>query len=214
MANQLMRVIGTHPDTYTVDVEDWRTGWKCLGVPVMVGPATARTGLADLPVFSEENPGIAIVDTIDGAPIVMGFLNTRISQMRFADGRAIWRHESDVYLSVGRDGEMELRHPSGAMIRIGESAEHEDLTGTDYDREWAIAKNTGKNVNVALEIGDAKVTMNGTSIELKFGEVVVTLSAGGMAIVSPALTHNGQDVGDTHVHGGVVVGGSNTGVPA
>jgi len=198
MANQLMRVFGTHPDTYTVDVEDWRTGWKCLGVPVMVGPATARTGMADLPVFSEENPGIAVVDTIDGAPIVMGFLNTRISQMRFADGRAIWRHESDVYLSVGRDGETELRHPSGAMIRIGENVAHEDLTGDDYDREWAIAKNTGKDIKVVLQVG----------------AVTVTISAAGVAIVSPSLTHNGQDIGDTHVHGGVVVGGSNTGVPA
>jgi hypothetical protein len=159
MANQLMRVFGTHPDTYTVDVEDWRTGWKCLGVPVMVGPATARTGLADLPVFSEENPGIAIVDTIDGAPIVMGFLNTRISQMRFADGRAIWRHESDVYLSVGRDGETELRHPSGAMIRIGENVAHEDLTGDDYDREWAITKNAGKDIKVALQVGAVTVTI-------------------------------------------------------
>ena len=193
-----MRVFGTHPDTYTVDVEDWRTGWKCLGVPVMVGPATARTGMADLPVFSEENPGIAVVDTIDGAPIVMGFLNTRISQMRFADGRAIWRHESDVYLSVGRDGETELRHPSGAMIRIGENVAHEDLTGDDYDREWAIAKNTGKDIKVVLQVG----------------AVTVTISAAGVAIVSPSLTHNGQDIGDTHVHGGVVVGGSNTGVPA
>jgi len=197
MANQLMRVFGTHPDTYTVDVEDWRTGWKCLGVPVMVGPATARTGLADLPVFSEANPGIAIVDTIDGAPIVMGFLNTRISQMRFSDGRAIWRHESDVYLSVGRDGETELRHPSGAMIRIGEIAGHEDLSGADYDREWVISKNTGKDINVVLQVGSVKVT----------------ISSDGVAIVSPSLTHNGKNVGDTHVHGGVQSGGSNTSVP-
>lgn len=164
MANQLMRVIGTHPDTYTVDVEDWRTGWKCMGVPVMVGPATARTGLADLPVFTDDAPGIAVVDTIDGAPIVMGFLNTRISQMRFADGRAIWRHDSDVYLSVGRDGETEFRHPSGAMIRIGENVAHEDLTGTDFDREWSIAKNTGKDVKVVLQVGATTVTISNAGI--------------------------------------------------
>ena len=193
-----MRVIGTHPDTYTVDVEDWRTGWKCMGVPVMVGPATARTGLADLPVFTDESPGMAILDTVEGAPIIMGFLNTRVSQLRFEDGRAIWRHDSDVYLSVRRDGETELRHPSGAMIRIGENAAHEDLSGSDYDREWSIKNNTGKDIKVVLQVG----------------AVSVTISSSGVAIVSPALTHNGQDVGDTHVHSGIQPGAGNTGVPA
>ena len=180
MANQLMRVIGTHPETYTVDVEDARSGWICRGVPVLVGPATGRTGVADLPVFTDAAPGMAIVDTIDGAPVVMGFLHNRVSAMRFADGRAIWRHDSDVYLSVGRDGETELFHPSGAMIRIGESAAHEDLSGADFDREWALARNTGKPVNIALEIGAAKVTMNATSIVVQFGTHSITLDAAGI----------------------------------
>lgn len=33
---------------------------------------------------------------------------------------------------------------------------------------------------------------------------------GAVAITSGSLTHNGKNVGDTHVHGGVVIGGANT----
>jgi hypothetical protein len=209
-----MQVTGTHPETYSVDVEDWRSGWKMKGVPVMTGPATARTGVADLPVFTEKEPGIAIVDTIDGAPIVLGFLHTRVSQMKFMDGRTIMRHDSDVYLSIGRDGETELRHPSGAMIRIGVSTEHEDLTGDDFDKIWATPRNTGKDVKIALEIGTAKVTMSSDDMVLTVGATSITLTAAGVAIASTALTHNGTNVGDTHVHGGIIPGGGNTSVPA
>lgn len=35
-------------------------------------------------------------------------------------------------------------------------------------------------------------------------------AAGGVAITSPTLTHNGVNIGASHVHGGVVPGGSNT----
>lgn len=39
-------------------------------------------------------------------------------------------------------------------------------------------------------------------------------AAGGVDITSPTLTHNGVNIGSTHVHGGVTTGGSNTGGPA
>lgn len=215
MPSQIMLITGTHPDTYTVDVEDFRTGWKMKGVAVLAGPATARTGIADLPVFTEADPGYGLVEILDGGvPIVVGFLHSRVSQMRFADGRAILRHDSDVYLSIGRDGETELRHPSGAMIRIGESAAHEDLTGADFDKIWSTPRNTGKDVKIALEIGAAKITMSGDDMVLTVGATSITLTAAGVSIASTALTHNEQDVGDTHVHSGVTPGGSNTGVPA
>jgi hypothetical protein len=191
MPSQIMLITGTHPDTYTVDVEDWRTGWKMKGVAVLTGPATARTGVADLPVFTEAAPGYGLVDIMDGGvPIVVGFLHSRVSQMRFADGRAILRHDSDVYLSIGRDGETELHHPSGAMFRIGESAAHEDLTGDDCDKSWATTHNTGKAVKIALEVGAAKLVMNGTSIVLSVGGTSLAMTAGGIVITTPSLDIN------------------------
>lgn len=45
------------------------------------------------------------------------------------------------------------------------------------------------------------------------GPLNITAS-GTVAISSPGLTHNGVNVGSTHVHGGVVSGGSNTTGPA
>lgn len=186
-----MRVTGTHPETYTVDIEDWRTGWKMKGVPVMTGPATGRTGTADLPVFTETAPGFAVVDFLDGVtPIVLGFIHNRLSQMRFTDGRAVFRHDSDVYLTVGRDGETELCHPSGAMIRIGEATAHEDLAAQDFDRLWSLARNTGKDVKIALEVGPAKVTLSGTALVMQFGATTMTLSAAGVVIDTPALDVN------------------------
>jgi hypothetical protein len=197
MDKQFMQVVGTHPETYSVDLLDWRSGWRMDQVPVMVGPATGRTGAADLPVFSEESPGLAIMDMVDGNPVVLGFIHTRLSALRFADGRAIDRHDSDVYQTIDREGEFELYHPSGAMIRMGEGEAHVDLTGLDHDGQWALAKNTGKTVKLTLQVGASKIV----------------ISDEGVDITSPALTHNGVDVGDTHIHGGVQTGGSNTGVP-
>lgn len=164
---RLMSVIGVHPETHTVDLEDWRSGWRMMGAPVLTGPATGRTGLADLPAFSSESPGVAVVDTVDGSPVVMGFLHPRMSQLRFADGRAIWRHESDVYMTVGRDGDLEIHHPSGAMIRIGESDVHEDLSGADFDASWALTKSTGKDVKVTLQAGRSKIILSDVGIVIE-----------------------------------------------
>lgn len=167
----LARVIGTHPDTGTVDVEAIRTGWKMRGVFVMVGPSTSRAGNAGMPEFSDGDPGIAVVETIDGVPVVTGFLPSRISQLRFADGRTILRHDSDVYVSLGRDGEVELYHPSGAMIRIGEGEAHEDLTGADFDREWKLARNTGKAVKMVFQVGPTKITLSDTGLRIETPEL-------------------------------------------
>ena len=165
MDKRMMLVVGAHPETYTVDVRDWRSNWQMKGVPVMTGPATGGAGHADLPAFSEESPGVAIVDFIDGtSPVVMGFLHARISALRFADGRAVARHESDVYQTIDRDGEFELYHPSGAMIRLGEGEAHVDLTGLDHDGEWALAKNTGKTVKLTLQVGQSKIVISDAGI--------------------------------------------------
>ncbi len=43
--------------------------------------------------------------------------------------------------------------------------------------------------------------------------VVTILAPGGVAFSGGPLTHNGKNVGDTHTHGGVAIGGSNTSAP-
>lgn len=51
------------------------------------------------------------------------------------------------------------------------------------------------------------------AIELKMGGVTLEVSGGGVAITGGSVTHNGTNIGDTHTHGGVSSGGSNTAGP-
>lgn len=188
---RLMSVVGVHPETYTVDVEDWRSGWRMMGVPVMTGPATGRTGLADLPEFSAEHPGVAVVDDIDGAPVVMGFLHNRTSRLRFEDGRALYRHGSGVYWSCTRTGDLEIHHPSGAYFRIGESAAHEDLSGQDADGVWQEDVNTGRSVTLRMAVGAAHIDIAPSgAITLATGSSSITLSPTGIVLAAPALDIN------------------------
>lgn len=153
----LARVVGVHPESGTVDVEALRTGWQMKGVMVLSGPSTPRVGVFGLPEFGADEYGVALVEIIDGVPLVSGFLPARTAESRFADGRMVFRHDSDCYISLGRDGEFEFYHPSGAMLRIGEQTAHENLTGQDVDGEWALTKNAGKDVSITLSVGQSRI---------------------------------------------------------
>lgn len=62
-------------------------------------------------------------------------------------------------------------------------------------------------------VGASTVTMTASSIVLAVGATSITISAAGVAIVGPTLTHNTTNVGDTHVHDGVMIGTGDTGEP-
>lgn len=68
---------------------------------------------------------------------------------------------------------------------------------------------------VLASVGDASVTISGGghSLVLKVGGVMVTVTAAGFAVDGGQITHNGTDIGDTHTHGGVLVGSADTGTP-
>lgn len=59
--------------------------------------------------------------------------------------------------------------------------------------------------NIELSADDSIVIQAGGS---------VTIKAGSVAIESEFLTHNGVNVGDTHVHGGVLPGPADTSTPS
>jgi len=58
--------------------------------------------------------------------------------------------------------------------------------------------------NITLKAGGV-VEVNGTRLVANMSEAV--------ELNTPSLTHNGQDIGDTHEHGGVLPGGANTSPP-
>jgi phage gp45-like len=57
------------------------------------------------------------------------------------------------------------------------------------------------------------ISLVGTSMRLKSGDVVMVISPSGIEITGGRITHNGKDIGDTHRHGGVVTGSSQTAEP-
>lgn len=86
-------------------------------------------------------------------------------------------------------------------------------------RDWVI---NGANANAAVFQsldGVAAISVHSDKIVLAVGSSTITLSAAGIAMISPpgTLTHNGKNVGDTHRHVGSPTAPtgpvSNTGLP-
>lgn len=148
----------------------------------------------------------------------------------------VYRHASDVYWTVDDDGNVEVYHPSGTFLRIAESAAHEDLTGQDFDQRWKIARNTDKQVHVALTVAnggevkasldiapDGKITAHTVSdVELTVDGNITSSAAGwshtGDINVTGTVTASTDVIGGgkslkTHTHSGVQTGSGDTGPP-
>jgi len=247
------RVVATHPEDHSVDITMTDDGTRLAGVQVLTPSGGTRSGVSDLPTpaASEDEEGkwditrrtesdvIAAVAYFDNMrmPVVIGFMYPQVNQMLFAEkGRRIDRHESDVYSTVDKDGNMEWSHPSGTFFRVATSADHEDLSGKDTDGNWGVDRNTDKRVHVRLQVGNggavkAKISIDpdGNMAIENEGNVTVA-TKGGVAIAvegdteittanlkinapveinGASLTHNGKNVGGTHLH--PISGGSSTG---
>lgn len=62
--------------------------------------------------------------------------------------------------------------------------------------------------------GDAKLTLKADSLTVQIGGVSLEISADGVAITGGKVTHNGKNIGSTHIHGGVATGPAKTAPPA
>lgn len=166
---KLAKVTKFIPEAHAADLLFLDDGSRVPLVPVSAPHAGTRTGVTDMaqpdkgpgggdwdPLDSGTRDVIAVVAFYQHQPIVIGFLFPQVSQMLFADkNRRVERHASDVYTTVDDDGNVEVYHPSGTYLRIGESPGHEDLTGKDFDKKWKIDKNTDKAVHVHLKVCNA-----------------------------------------------------------
>ncbi|WAT31821.1 Gp138 family membrane-puncturing spike protein [Pseudomonas sp. GXZC] len=65
---------------------------------------------------------------------------------------------------------------------------------------------------VVLQVGSAMLSVAEDTITLSAGGSTLTLG-GAIELQSPALTHNGKHIGDTHAHGNVTPGQGQTGAP-
>lgn len=71
----------------------------------------------------------------------------------------------------------------------------------------------GDRVVIGSNDGGAFMSFDGSGFYFNVGGTEWSLTAAGFAQTGGTQTHNGVNVGDTHVHGGVQSGGSNTGTP-
>lgn len=163
------RVVEVHPEDHSVDLVMIDDGARIAGAQILSSSATGNTGTHDLPVVDRpagadkwdvttatDRDMIAVVATVGRTAVVLGFLYPQVSQMLFKDqNRRVNRHASDVYTTVDGKGNTEVYHPSGTYLRIGTSADHEDLTGKDVDGAWKITKNTDSAVSVRLRVANA-----------------------------------------------------------
>lgn len=61
--------------------------------------------------------------------------------------------------------------------------------------------------------GSAYLSFDDAGLYFTAPGVTVSITAAGVVITGPAVTHNGKNIGDTHTHGGITPGGGTTGVP-
>lgn len=241
-------VVATHPEDHSVDVV-LSDGRRLTGVQVSTPNGSTRSGTFDMPAVPEKTDKwdiskltgqdqIALVDFVDGIPVVTGFLFPQISQMTFNDPKTrVDRHQSDVMSSIDGDGNIQITHPSGTYIRIGETPDKVDMAAKNTDASLALDRNTGRKVNIRIGLagGVLELTMTPTgSVTLKCAQGV-TVEAGQPVLVKApavtldtatttltgdldvqgsttvkAITSNGKDISSTHKHlnsGGPAVGG-------
>ena len=223
----LARVVNIHPESHAVDLVIMEDGRRISGVQVISHSAGTDFGLSDLALpdatgYDAKNTKTrdiyAVLSWVRDIPLVLGFMFPQVAQCLFADKeRMVYRHPSDVYLTIDGKGNTELYHPSGAYLRLGESGAHEDLTGKDYDKVWKIKRNTGRKVNIHLEQGGGVASLNidpGGNIDLKHAGNLTT-STGGNLSAKVDGTANIEVSGDTTlttptltVNGNVVINGS------
>ncbi|MGV8955973.1 MAG: phage baseplate assembly protein V, partial [Cypionkella sp.] len=90
-------------------------------------------------------------------------------------------------------------------------SENGDLT------DAVIDMSTPSNANPRPHDGpEAVITYGGSRLVIGDGTVTITADVvidGALRITGAEVTHNGVNIGDTHVHGGVAPGGSTTATP-
>lgn len=107
----------------------------------------------------------------------------------------------------------------GVMLRLGESDRALALGFETAGRPKALASggtaiydqhgNVLKMINSSVELSapDVPMTIKAKTLTIEGDFGVVTFDSSG-------IKHNGKNIGDTHIHGGVTPGGSNTAEPA
>lgn len=217
-------VVASYPEGNSVDVI-LKDGSRLFNVQVSVWTGSSNTGVIDLPdiglpadetrwnlALAPDRYVRAIVGFMNGLPVVLGFLLPQVNQITFKEkNRRIMKHASDVYTSIDQFGNIEVAHPSGMFLRIGTTPGHEDLTGKDLDKKFAIKNNTEPPVYVHLEMAGNTASLdiapNG-AITIITASTISATAAGAVVVNAPSATINAPE---SHCTGSLLVDGKITG---
>lgn len=219
-------VVATHPEDHSVDVV-LSDGRQLTGVQVMTPNGSARSGTFDMPAVPERQGDkwdirqpngqdqVAIVEFVGEVPVVVGFLYPQVSQMTFPDPKMrVVRHQSDVMTSIDGDGNVQLSHPSGTYIRIGETPDAVPMAGANTDKNLAADRNTGRRVNVRIGLagGVLDLTLSPTGqVTLRTQQGVTVEADADVVVKAPSVTldtPSATTTGDLLVQGSLAVQGS------
>jgi hypothetical protein len=209
-------VVATHPEDHSVDLV-MSDGRRMVGVQVMTSNGSTRSGVFDMPaVPTKKNKWdiskptgqdqIAIVDFVDGLPIVVGFLFPQVSQMTLNDPKTrMTRHQSDVITMLDGNGNYQRLHPSGAAMIIGESIIRSIIKEKNTDKNLKVDVNLNRQVNIffgtkedasslkllftgnAILHGDMLAQMDSTHVKLDAKLDVTIKGARTVKIIAPKI---------------------------
>jgi hypothetical protein len=129
-------------------------------VQIMANSASSRTGKVEIPIpeyttdlteapeklgafcTAEENDVFVIVAFLESninRPIVLGYLfpeEAEILCSNLQDGNSdgsmfLWKHKSNVYARVDENGDTEISHPSGVLVKIGKNTSRTEILNYD-----------------------------------------------------------------------------------
>lgn len=176
----------------------------CVVQPAIQGRNTTKDGVAsfvdmplclDCPVVFPGGGGVTLT-----FPVTKGNECLLVFSSRCIDG---WWQNGGVQPPL----EIRMHDLSDGFALVGVRSQPRKLSGVSTS-----------HAQLRSDDGEAFVDLDPTGHVVKIQATTATtatFSPSGIALHSPAgtLTHNGVNVGDTHVHGGVTTGGGNTLVP-
>jgi phage gp45-like len=144
---------------------------------------------------------------------------TQTASVEVAEG--VWRDDVEVMQPYGSASHVPVDGSLAVVLAIG--GDQGDLVimsvSNPSKRLGKLPEGAVGNYNehgdrvVILPDGTVQVAA-GTALDVKVGGVNFRVSAEGVDITGGHVRHNGKNIGDTHIHGGVIHGDDTTTAPA
>lgn len=144
---------------------------------------------------------------------------TQTASVEIAEG--VWRDDVEILQPYGFASHVPVDGALGVVLAVG--ADEGDIVVLPVSNpSKRLGKLSEGEVGAYNQHGD-RITISedgtielqaGAAVRVKIGGVTFVVSADGVDITGGHVKHNGKNIGDTHIHGGVVHGSETTNGPA